>query len=339
MESIDNIYAFLNESGWYEKPVPQSAIAFLAAGEYNENWRIQSQGRPNTFDVLRINHGSQLNLDNQISYEYSVLQAVAPSGVSPLPLQLAAKPSHLSGGALLMSYIEGRHLSYETDLIGAAQAFAAVHSVPVSEESKAALLHQPDPIAAIAAESLGMLTRDAEHPLEDVRTRLLQYHEKVVALGQDLALLFAEEANVLANTEVNSNNFLVQEETGHTPKRVYIVDWEKAVITPRYQDLGHFLAPTTTLWKTDTVLDTEERQPFLRAYHEALLQGSPSHTVPSLERLTLLSDALVRTVLLRGLSWCFMAWKEYLSADRALVHEHTRCTMERYLNNVEWFLR
>lgn len=345
MERVENVRAFLEDAGWFTGLKPD-AVQFLAAGEYNENWRVRHDGRE---EVLRINHGSQLGLDNQISYEYSVLQTVASSGVTPIPLHLEPKPSGLSGGALLMSYIEGRHLDYGTDLEGAAKAFAAVHSVPVPEytentddASAVKLLHQDNPVAAIAAESLAMLTKDKVHPLEKERTRLLAYHADIVRLSEDMADLFAQENNVIANTEVNSSNFLVR-----AGNQVSIVDWEKAVITPRYQDLGHFLTPTTTLWKTDTVLDETDRRRFLLAYREALIarsmqnpsQSPVSNQVPSMEQLTVLTDVLIRTVLLRGLSWCFMAWKEYASGDRAMVHEHTRKTIQHYMDDIDWFLR
>ena len=44
------------------------------------------------------------------------------------------------------------------------------------------------------------------------------------------------------------------------------MDWEKAVVSQRHQDLGHFLVPTTTLWKTDVVLQPDEKQRFLSLY-------------------------------------------------------------------------
>ncbi len=368
MERLENVRAFLEESGWLTDLMgPNSgtgdgtgdgyAVEFLAAGEYNENWRVDCGGAS---VVLRINHGSQLGLENQIGYEYKVLQAVAPSGVTPVPLRVESAPTYLSGGALLMSYIEGRHLDYTTDLEGAARAFAAVHSVEMPQNTEDSLttggiqlLHQPNPIAAIADESFAMLTKDADHPLQAERTRLLRYHAEIVRLSEDMKTLFAEERMVLANTEVNSSNFLVQEGS-HAPNspHVHIVDWEKAVITPRYQDLGHFLTPTTTLWKTDTVLDAADRQRFLCAYREALCEAQnaaisasipsspiPSASIPSLPQLTVLTDALVRTVLLRGLSWCFMAWKEYAGGNRAMVHEHTRKTIQRYLSDIDFFLK
>lgn len=259
METVETVQRFLEHMAWYATPVPASAISFLAAGEYNENWRIRHEGRD---EVLRVNHGSQLRLADQIGYEYAVLRAVHPSGVTPRVLRVKSRPRHLSGGALLMEYLPGRPLDYRTDLDAAAHTFAAIHSVVVPRGCQ--LLRQPDPVADIAADGLRLINHFPDHPRTDVRDALLRYHERVVRLGEDTRALFEDERQVIANTEVNSGNFLVHEGVAR------LVDWEKAVVTPRYQDLGHFLAPTTTLWKTDTVLDEPARLRFLAAYRDAL---------------------------------------------------------------------
>ena len=44
------------------------------------------------------------------------------------------------------------------------------------------------------------------------------------------------------NTELNNGNLLIN---GNT-KTNYLIDWEKPVYSEPAQDLGHFLAPTTT---------------------------------------------------------------------------------------------
>ncbi|AAS94775.1 phosphotransferase [Nitratidesulfovibrio vulgaris] len=368
METIETVQRFLEHMAWYATPVPASAISFLAAGEYNENWRIRHEGRD---EVLRVNHGSQLRFADQIGYEYAVLRAVHPSGVTPRALRVKSRPRHLSGGALLMEYLPGRPLDYRTDLEAAAHTFAAVHSVVVPRGCP--LLRQPDPVADIAADGLRLIHRFPDHPRTDVRDALLRYHERVVRLGEDTRALFEGERQVIANTEVNSGNFLVHDGVAR------LVDWEKAVVTPRYQDLGHFLAPTTTLWKTDTVLDEADRRRFLAAYRDALTRlagretvadchfdttdtaegvtheaafhttapdapggqphGDMAPDVPDLDALAVRTDVLVRAVLLRGLAWCYMAWQEYATDRRPLAHPDTLRTIERYLAEVSWFLR
>lgn len=63
------------------------------------------------------------------------------------------------------------------------------------------------------------------------------------------------------NTELNSTNFLVNDRDDNE-KEAYLVDWEKPLYGDPAQDLGHFLAPTTTFWKTDVILDQEQMDAF-----------------------------------------------------------------------------
>ncbi|NHZ48504.1 aminoglycoside phosphotransferase family protein, partial [Desulfovibrio sp. XJ01] len=207
---------------------------------------------------------------------------------------------------------------------------------------------QPDPVAAIVAESAALLARHADHPLaprvDTARHALLDYRDRVARLAGDTRHLFADETPVIANTEVNSGNFLVPEGGSAAscgdlaaPCGAWLVDWEKAVVTTRYQDLGHFLASSTTLWKTDFTFDAATRAAFLEDYREALRHaGQP---VPDAEECAAKADVMVRAVLLRGLSWCLMAWHEYAGGGRALAHADTFRTIERYLGNIAWFLR
>ncbi len=302
-------------AGWMRFP---GAVSFLAAGEYNENWLVETgQG----LRVFRINHGSQLGLgDGQIAYEHRVLELVRDSGVTPLPYGVDPHPQAvepaLPGGVLLMEYIPGVALDYTRDAGKAARIFAAVHSLPVPCDSgtqknpgphdhadPCGLVVQADPVGDIVRECEGLLARFPDHPRQEVLARLLRYRDEVARMGEESRPLFAGEPLCIVNTEVNSGNFLISEQ------RAALVDWEKAVLSCRHQDLGHFLAATTTLWKTDYVFDAQARAGFLREYCHALHEAGAA--VPPWDMLDEQTRVLERTILLRGLSWCYMAWYEY----------------------------
>lgn len=307
---------FLLEQGWV-MDVP--AISFLAAGEYNQNFLVRSGGRDMVF---RINRGSQLGLDDQIGYEFRVLKCVAPSGVTPRPLRVHPDREPFGGGAMLMEFLPGAALDYGRDLHRAAQIFARIHALPPCP----GLLAQEDPVAAIAAESLGLINRYADHALTGERARLLDYHARIVRLGEDNRPLFAGDRPCVVNTEVNSGNFLVG------PEGAFLVDWEKAVVSSRHQDLGHFLAPTTTLWRTETVIAPDRRRAFLAAYHADL------DDAPPLEALDRLCAVMERVIVLRGLSWCFMAHHEYSHGMKPLTDPLTREKIGRYMRELDFFI-
>jgi aminoglycoside phosphotransferase (APT) family kinase protein len=298
-------------------------VEFLAAGEYNENYLVH--GRSGKY-VFRINHGSQLGLDDQIEYEFKVLKAVEPSGVTPKAFFVDAEADGFGKGVLLMEYLEGRPLDYPTDIQAAAGVFAAVHDVPLIDGRSDGLIVQSNPVEAIAEESYGLINRFSDHPLASEKAHLLRYHEKILALSENTRDYFANEELCIVNTEVNSQNFILQ------PEKAYLVDWEKAVVSHRYQDLGHFVVPTTTLWKSNYVYSEEEKLRFIRDYTGNL------NLDLDVKELFEKTKILERTILLRAISWCFMAYYEYTRADRSLRNEDTFAKIRDYLDGIETLL-
>ena len=324
MENLSALHDHLVVSKWL---TDVREVRFLAAGEYNANYHVRAGSGEY---VLRVNHGSQLGLGSgQIEYEFGVLTAVAPSGVTPRPYHVDPHPELLPGGALLMEYLPGRPLDYARDLGAAGRIFARVHALPPGQ----GLLRQEKAVLDIASESEGLLNRFPDHPMPALRDRLLAYRDEVVELYEQNRGFFSAEPLVMVNTEVNSGNFLIGDGNAGGD---YLVDWEKAVVSTRYQDLGHFLVPTTTLWKTSTRLTREQRREFLAAYRREL--GALGAAVPDMEALDRGSSLLERTILLRALSWCFMAFYEYTRTERAIRNEDTFATIRQYLDNAECFL-
>lgn len=340
---IPAVFAFLAHRGWVADLASPDQVSFLAAGEYNENFLIDT---PSGRCVFRVNHGSQLGLgDGQIAYEHAVLDALRNSGVTPVPyhveppgrIGLGEKdaPSAPGRGALLMEYLPGGPLVYERDALAAARLFARVHAQPVPAPGTSPLIIQADPIRDIAEESAGLIARHADHPRTDDRKRLEAYHERILRLADETRALFAADPLVIVNTEVNSGNFLCEEtsEADSAERVVRLVDWEKAVISSRYQDLGHFLVPTTTLWKTDFRFDDAGRRAFIAEYVAA------AGLDMSVDDALHLAGLLEKTILLRALSWCYMAWYEYTQSDRALRHDDTFAVISRYLDEIACFLK
>lgn len=295
------------------------SVSFLAAGEYNENWLITRSRYPN--HVLRINHGSQLGLgDRQIAYEYCVLQTVAPSGVTPAPVTTGVDEQ--LGQFLIMTFMPGEPLNYATHGIAAADTFAAVHSTFPADT----IIRQRTPLADIAAESYALISRHTVADRRKEASLLLQHHDEILRLAETCDPLFAAEQQVVVNSEVNSGNFCVEGDS------IHLVDWEKAVVSSRWQDTAHFLSPTTTLWRTDFRFDKEGRSSFIKRYLNA---GFIPYTHEDALHRT---ELMMRAVLLRGLSWSLMAWHEYTAAERMLRNETTLTKIRTYLDNTEWFL-
>ena len=292
---------------------PGTALEFspLGQGEYNLNYVFTHPATGQKL-VLRINRGSQMHLRDQISYEYAALQALASSGRTPKPL-FCCPEHHL----LVMQWLPGGPLDYRQDMAAAAGILADIHSVPVPADCP--LIRPAAPARAIYDECLEMVQHYYDWEEADPQvTALLQ--TLVEEIGK-LPLSEPSEAPVcIVNTELNSGNFLI-DRTGTS----HLVDWEKPLISEAAQDLGHFLSPSATFWKTDVILTPSEVKDFTAAYIAAVDGRMDCTTLP--QRLPL----FFTVTCLRGVTWCAMAYREYCQPGRELRNEDTFRKLQAYL--------
>ena len=291
-------------------------MKLLGHGEYNLNYVFP---RPSTEEmlVLRIPMGSQMHLSNQVRYEFEALKLLEPTGRTPKPLYIDDTQTAIPYGFLVMNFIPGRALRYESDLAEAAKCLADIHNLEIPPENH--LVMPKNPLTAILEECHDMAAHYLSSDLAAPETKrlissLLSSGRKIVDRAKDGGI------RCLVNTELNSGNFLVNDND-----KTYLVDWEKPIYACPGQDLGHFLAPTTTLWKTDTILSESEIQGFLKLYCD----GSSRYSDPDVLWEGTLPFLTMNC--LRGVTWCAMAWVEYQSPDRALKDEFTFEKIKYYI--------
>ena len=301
--------AFL--SGLGLKAGTELAFEVLGQGEYNLNY-VFSHPATGQKLVLRINRGSQMHLDDQIGYEFSALQALSPSGRTPKPLFCCREH-----GLLVMEWLPGVALDYHRDMDIAAGILADIHCTPVPE--RCSLLRPEAPAGAIYEECLEMVRHYLDWEAADPTVSDL-LHQLVAEIGK---LPLREPGNAplcMVNTELNSGNFLI-DRSG----RSHLVDWEKPLLSEPAQDLGHFLAPTTTCWKTDVILTPEQVKDFTAKYIAAVDGRMDCSTLS--QRMGL----YFTVTCLRGVTWCAMAYREYCQPGRALRNEDTFRKLRAYL--------
>lgn len=309
----------------------------LAQGEYNLNYVFT---HPVTGDkrVLRVNCGSQMHLNHQIEYEANSLRLIAGSGRTPYVHFVDGSAEAPGNGVIVMDFIPGKTLDYrdERQLAGAARCLADIHSIYIdpdrtvsgSPESMPAdttdLIAPEAPMRAILEECEQMLGvyMDSDIPGEKNKKRLRQ-------LLNDAWKLIPDKETVpyrcCINTELNSTNFLVSDGGGGF--EVKLIDWEKPLYGDPAQDLGHFLAPTTTFWKTDVIFDSKTTESFIERYLDAA--GGRFNTEGLRERTL----SYIPVTCLRGMTWCAMAWVQYRQSDKTLRNESTEKKLEQYLSD------
>ncbi len=291
----------------------------LAQGEYNINyWFIHPVTEKKL--VLRVNTGSQMHLDKQIEYEYNALKLIEDSGHTPRPLFVDGSKTHLEYGVMVMEFLEGVALDYRKDLDIAAECLADIHSVSVGENE--GLIMPLNPLQAILDECNEMVQTYYNSELgdsdkKDQIKRLLEAGQKKVDKIKDY-----NGYRCCINTELNSGNFLINGEG----RPNYLIDWEKPLYGDPVQDLGHFLAPTTTFWKTDVILSEEEMKDFMEKYIRVVDGRFDVNGIE--ERLNI----FIPITCLRGITWCAMAWVQYQEPGRLIRNEETFRKIESYLS-------
>jgi aminoglycoside phosphotransferase (APT) family kinase protein len=293
-------------------------VEFLAQGEYNINYLLKDG--EDKF-VMRINLGSQMDLKDQIGYEFHALEKLAPSGVAPRPYYLDNTKEELPYGMLVMEYLSGRSLKYQYDLKAAAEVFAKIHELSISDDT--ILIKEEKPLTAIWNECSGLIEHYLESDLADkeIKDFLIEMKENLFEKKEKEKEIIELLSFSIVNTEVNSGNFIINENNN----KAYLVDWQKPLITSPLQDLSHFMVPTTTLWKTDFIFNQGEEEEFIHHYINARnLKISYQELLSALKIFNQFSA-------MRGVSWSAMAWVEYQQPGRLIKNEDTFKTMDNYL--------
>ncbi|ATW23641.1 phosphotransferase family protein [Candidatus Formimonas warabiya] len=296
-------------------------VRFLAQGEYNLNYLLETTGGKY---VLRVNTASQMKLENQIAYEYQVLQLLNKSGVTPRPFYLDDRKQTVPYGLLVMEYLPGEPLDYRYDLPKAARTFARIHSLEFGAGAAGFLMKQTGPFTGVYQEAVTLLESFFNCPDADVQIKwileraLLKAEEK----KKDEDFLLHEPWLAVINTEVNSHNFIVNQER----LTCHLIDWEKPIYGEPAQDLSMFLIATTTMWKRNYVLSVKEEEEFLAVYLNCLATTCPyKNTLRDRVQMFKLFNYL------RAISWCAMAWTEYTKPGRPLVNRDTFEKIKAYL--------
>ena len=296
---------------------PSGDVGFLARGEYSLNYLVRGEADL----VARLVTGSQIGLPlgEQARYEHHALELLVPSGVTPKPRHVDPEPDGLPYPLILEEYLPGRPLDYATDVPAAARCVAAVHALGVPQNHH--LQVHPDPAPAILEESRGLAGPYLEWTgaPDESKAALRDGFRRIEGfLGQED--LFTGDDLVVVNYDLNTHNFVV------TDGEAWLLDWEKARIAPRTQDLAHFLLPTTTLWRDDTaaLLSEDQENEFVETY----LGANP---VEDADRFRVQLEAMKTIVSLRAVSWCAWALQESAQTTRPITNEETLNRSREYL--------
>ena len=299
--------------------VIEEEYRMLAAGEYNLNLSFIHPVTGKKL-VLRINRGSQMHLDNQIEYEANTLHLLQNSGRTPKLYYVDGSKKYLDKGILVMEYLPGVALDYKRDLNKAADILVDIHRQSLPENTGLIEAGAGFNFVLDECEEMFKHYTQSSYADEEVANRIRKLLDKGHEMSENRKDSFNGLYKCLINTELNSTNFLINDDGKN-----YLIDWEKAVLGFPAQDIGHFLAPTSTFWKTDIILTRDEIEGFIENY---ISKASLYFDTKGIKETSL---AFIKINCLRGLSWCAMAYVQYKEADKDLMNESTRVKLDAYL--------
>lgn len=266
--------------------------SFHSQGEYNANFLFDNGQK-----LLRVALGSQMDLDNQIAYEYYALEALQPSAAVVEVYELVEETDLIGKGYLVEEFVQGRPLDYQLDMDIAADLLAKIHSVDPTRGSH--LIKAEHPFEVMFEEFITMFQHYKDWPQRNKQVEVMISDMLENLTRYDMTASIEEPC--IINTELNSGNFIINPQD-----RSYIIDWEKPLIGEKEQDLGHFLAPTTTLWKTDVMLDFDDVFEFVGKYD--------SVTIRPVDKRKLIK--YLQFTCLRGITWCAMAYVQNIESTK-----------------------
>lgn len=297
------------------------AVHALAQGEHNSNFWFAHPATGIKY-VLRINYTSQLGLKEQAAYEFQALEALRPSGRTPLPLFCDETRTVIDHGVLVESFCEGHLMEYTdaADMRRAAAILADVHAVKPPVEC--GLIEPTDPLREQMDECARYLTRYRDSSLADESA--LAIIDAMFARADEAleSACGAPDSGHILNTEGVRMHFLLSDDGGG-----YMVDWEKPILGEVAQDIAYFLSPTTTIWDTEFVFSPDERARFLADYWKHVDDRFPKGSFD--ERFPL----YVMTNCLRGMTWSANAMVDYADPDHPLKNERTRKKLGQYVDH------
>lgn len=272
-----------------------NALSILTTkGISHDHWRIGDSGL-----VLRVSRMSQWGMapDQQLIYEATAFGRAAASGHCPRLHGTVPVCEALPRGALIVDLIDGRPPRLPDDLVAIADAFTAIHQLPVPPpEEQPPLQSHTGPVAA----TLRVIEEQAAY-LPDAQLS----GEARAEIGQELAWAreFAAHgepdiALCLVGTDTHPGNFLIDRDG-----KAWFVDLEKALYGVPPIDLAHATLAVATGWDPDSAarLTTGQVGAFYRRYLDRCDPENAAEMSPWLLPLR-------RLTWLRTMTW-FARWQ------------------------------
>jgi hypothetical protein len=292
--SAEQLAGILAERASATDTKDQALSVLTTKGISHDHWRIGDSGL-----VLRIPRMSQWGMapDEQLTYETTAFTRAAASGHCPTLRDIVPVCETLPRGALIVDLIDGRPPRLPDDLDAIADAFTAIHQLPVPDAaSQPPLQTHAAPLAA----TLRVIEEQAAFlPDAQLSNAARRAFDDELAWAREFALQGEPDiALCLVGTDTHPGNFLID-----GAGKAWFVDLEKALYGVPPIDLAHATLAVATGWDPNCAarLTTAQTAAFYRRYLERVGPARAGELRPWLIPLR-------RLTWLRTMTW-FARWQ------------------------------
>lgn len=230
-------------------------ILGMVSGTYNLNYRVRINGKQ---FIFRINIEQQSELPNQIEYEFRSLRFFEAHRIAPKVYHFDNTRVNFDFGILIEAFLEGPHLSLETeDILDAAELLAVVHSLEPGDQP---WITWRDPLVDTYKQAQrGLLVYESRRTYDKKVSNLAKnLLAKTKALVDEHRHLYYPDS--VNHTDVVRDNFI------KTSQGLRLIDWEKPRIDDHTYDIAFFLSEPAQLWCSQDMLTQANRKIFLETY-------------------------------------------------------------------------
>ena len=257
-----------------------NSVRRLGGGGIQDNWLIVCGDGARY--VVRLNAQTVLSLSHDKATEFFLIRALHEAGVRPLPAPVAYLD--IEGGAAVYGFVGGESRGGGTVRTALAQPQWGESLVAQLGEFLSGL-HAIEPTGLPRAVRDKLLVFSGTHASDAMLARLASnaaladelamgegFRELIAAVREQIVAFRESESSAtayrgaLCHGDFRNGNFLADPSVSHAPLQA-VLDWEFAVISDPYEDLGWFLSPSWRFGQlTLSAGGLSDASPFLRAY-------------------------------------------------------------------------
>ncbi len=261
MKSVQSVADFLNAKNWVVVDDALEQIVPLGPQWANDNYVVtvnELYGETRYF--LRLGRETGLGLMARLAYEFSVLQAMSRSGMTPRPFYCdeSAKVDGEPVGALLMEFLPGRSMDCASDWRLAAQTLARVHAQPVDSR----LIVRERPLVDMCNRCSELVSAIGRYGDPGAAEEAGDSLKALISLADEARALLADDALVVTHGTVRASDFIVDEDGD----KGWLIDWENGAVSSRYADIGLFMAHASGLCASGCYGSENDRLGFFEEY-------------------------------------------------------------------------